>query len=166
MKDMSEHIPPLVDWLAQGRTQQDFCEINNIPPSTLERFIARSDLIQAELMRARARGAVAEAESIVQIADNPNISPKQARNMIDVRKWRASKFLPKVFGERVDVNVTQTVDLSNTLIEARKRALQPACNLQALPETQDADYVLIPAPARTDNESVSRPDSDPYDVFD
>ena len=137
MADMSAHIPALIDWLAAGKTQKSFCQINKIAPHILQRYIAQSPNTQNELLRARALGAMAEADEIQEIADDSSINTNQARNMIDVRKWRASKFLPKVFGDRIDMNITQTVDLSTALIEARKRGtLQPLRN----PELAKAPY--------------------------
>ena len=60
--------------------------------------------------------------------------------MIDIRKWRASKHNSKVYGERVDLNVQQSISITNALSEARAR-LMPAA---ALP-TLEADIVEIPS---------------------
>lgn len=73
---------------------------------------------------ARAMEARADllADEAIEIADNESDSSK-ARNQIDVRKWAASKFNPKRYGERIDMNVTQSLDITGALEEARARLL-------------------------------------------
>lgn len=43
------------------------------------------------------------AEQTIEIADDPTIDPKQARNMIDTRKWYASRLMPEKFGDRMAI---------------------------------------------------------------
>jgi hypothetical protein len=62
------------------------------------------------------------ADEIVTIADeDPN--PLRARNRIEARKWAASKFKPAKFGDRIDVNITETIDIRGALADARARSL-------------------------------------------
>lgn len=60
------------------------------------------------------------ADEIIDIADTES-DPQRARNRIDARKWVASKLKPNKFGDRIDLNVNHTVDLSKALSEARNR---------------------------------------------
>jgi len=73
---------------------------------------------------ARAMEARADllADQVIEIADTENDSSK-ARNQIDARKWAAAKFNPKKYGERIDLNVTQSLDITGALEEARARLL-------------------------------------------
>jgi hypothetical protein len=48
----------------------------------------------------------------------------RARVIVDVNRWAAGKFDPK-YNDRIDINVTQTLDISGTLLEARQRMLRP-----------------------------------------
>lgn len=59
-------------------------------------------------------------EQIPAIADSRD-DPQRVRNMIEARKWYASKMRPQTYGERIDVNVNQSVDLRVAIDEARKR---------------------------------------------
>lgn len=163
--DFSPHIPKLAAWLAQGKTQISYCENNGLCNGTLQGFLAKSPNIADDLLRARALGAMAEADDAQRIADDPTIGVKQARNMIDVRKWRASKFMPKVFGERIDLNITERIDIGGALIEARRRALQPMCNPELLANNQDAEYVELLPHADADTQSLANPAADDQDVF-
>ncbi|MEA1078650.1 hypothetical protein U8M15_27525, partial [Klebsiella pneumoniae] len=63
-------------------------------------------------------------DELVTIADSDD-DPQRVRNRLDVRKWIASKMLPKKYGERIDLNVTQTIDVSDALKEARARMIRP-----------------------------------------
>lgn len=62
------------------------------------------------------------ADEALHIADTENDSSK-ARNQIQVRQWLASKLYAKRYGDRIDLNVTQTIDIGSTLAEARARLL-------------------------------------------
>lgn len=71
---------------------------------------------------ALAQSARAEllADEIIDIADTES-DPQRARNRIDARKWVASKLKPNKFGDRIDVNVSHTVDIGEALRDARAR---------------------------------------------
>lgn len=77
---------------------------------------------------ARAKRARAElvAQDIVEIADTEE-DAQRARNRIQARQWYASKILPKEYGDRMDINVSQTIDIGSALAEARARAALPMC---------------------------------------
>lgn len=78
---------------------------------------------------ALAESALAEAlaAEAIEISDEFD-DPQRARNRIDVRKWYASRIKPSKFGDRLDVNVTQIVDIGAALQEARAR-LRPVGDL-------------------------------------
>lgn len=59
-------------------------------------------------------------EEIMEIADGYD-DPQKARNRIEARKWYASKMQPHKYSDRIDINVTQKLDLSSALAEARRR---------------------------------------------
>ena len=61
------------------------------------------------------------ADEIIEIADTEPDAAK-ARNQITARQWLAGK-LNKRYGDRIDLNVTQTIDIGSTLAEARARLL-------------------------------------------
>ena len=63
------------------------------------------------------------ADEILEIADN-DMDAQRARNRIEARKWLASKMMPATYGDRIDVNVSQTLSISAALAEARTRVLK------------------------------------------
>ena len=80
------------------------------------------------------------AEEILELADEP--MPKglegpmasawvqQKRLQVDARKWVAAKLKPKVYGDRIDVSVTDTrISVSDALKEAKLRVLTDDSNV-------------------------------------
>jgi hypothetical protein len=78
----------------------------------------------AENEYATAQLAKAEAavDEIFDIADT-ELDPHRARVRTEIRKWYGEKINSKKYGNRVDVNLNQRVDMSAALVDARNRAL-------------------------------------------
>lgn len=76
-------------------------------------------LAYAHAQETRADLLVDEA---LQIADSDGDYAK-IKTQVDVRKWIAERAGNKRWGNRVDLNVTQTIDIGQTLSEARGRML-------------------------------------------
>ena len=56
---------------------------------------------------------------MVAIADNDDLEAVQRdRLRVDTRKWIASKFAPKQFGDRSDVNIGGTLTLEHLVLQA------------------------------------------------
>jgi hypothetical protein len=65
-------------------------------------------------------------EAIPEGLDGPQLSAwiNQMKIRIDTRKWTAAKLRPKTWGERVDVNVTQTqISITTALKQAEARLI-------------------------------------------
>lgn len=119
---MREKCFAVVDLIEGGQSLKVACETLGI---AMQRFNEhkRSDKdLSAAYGRAMETRADYLAEQIIEIADTESDSSK-ARNQIDARKWFAAKVHPKQYGERVDLNVTQSIDISAALEEARARLL-------------------------------------------
>ena len=116
----------------------------NVLNSTPELFDAytRARHFRAELM----------ADEIVQIADT-DPDPQRARNRIQARQWRTAKLDPKTFSDRIDINVTQTVDVASALSEARSRILRPVCDQLESDEAETVEFIDVPADGATDTQS-------------
>lgn len=50
-----------------------------------------------------------------------NAGVQHAKLRVDTRKWLASKMLPKVYGDKQELNVSGSLDIAATIIAARKR---------------------------------------------
>ena len=80
------------------------------------------------------------AEEILELADEempahlegPMASAwvQQKRMQVDARKWVASKLKPKMYGDRIDVSVTDTrISVMDALKEAKQRVLKDDSNV-------------------------------------
>lgn len=105
------------------------------------------------------------ADEALEIADTEQDAGK-ARNRIDVRKWLASKHNSKRYGDRIDLNVTQTLDISATLQEARTRLLRPMRDQLTAEDAQVIDLPRQITQSPSALQAVDRPrgDEEP-DIF-
>jgi len=73
-------------------------------------------------MYSRAQDARADlfADEIIHIADN-EVDHNKARNRINARMWTTAKMKPSVYGDRLDLNVNQNIDIRGALDEAKNR---------------------------------------------
>jgi hypothetical protein len=80
------------------------------------------------------------AEEILELADEPmpdhlegpmaSAWVQQKRMQVDARKWIASKLKPKMYGDRIDVAVTDTrISVMDALKEAKQRVLADDSNV-------------------------------------
>lgn len=104
-------------------------------------LIDRSD-IQLAFETAKRHRADLIADDLLDIVDDETLEVGRAFNMMRARQWLASKYAPKTFGDKLDVTVTKTVDITLALSDARKR-------LDAI-EAETAEYVPIPLEKQND----------------
>lgn len=101
------------------------------------------------------------ADEALQIADTEDDAAK-ARNQIGVRQWLASKLYAKRYGDRIDLNVTQTIDIGNTLAEARARLL-PVRDQRQIIDVEPRAVTGLAGHGAADCESV--PPNNTPDIF-
>lgn len=95
---------------------------HGVTSSTFSNYLNENPSAESEYIRAQAIISESLVEEIIEIADNDN-DPQRARNRIDARKWYAGKTKPQKFGDRIDLNITQVVDIGSALAEARSRVV-------------------------------------------
>lgn len=98
-------------------------------------------------------------EELIDISDSDDYG--KARNQIDVRKWYASKMRPQKYGDRVDINITQTVDIGAALLEARQRSLQ----LSQTHNVQTIDVIDVSPIKDTGSQPVALSNDEDIDIF-
>ena len=115
----------------------DACSAAGLSVAEFHHTLGRVRDLALAYARAREIRADLWADEIVEIADKASDANK-ARNQIDARKWLASKHNQKVYGERIDLNVAQTISVNAALAEAQQRVLRSVCDH---PPTLDAEIV-------------------------
>lgn len=98
-----------------------------INPNEFFQCIYRVPSLQQDYYRAQQARAELLADEIIDIADT-ELDANRARVRVDARRWYASKMQPQKYGDRIELNVTETVDIRGALAEAKARTLTAAAN--------------------------------------
>ena len=105
---------------------------HHISPQSFLREVAENPALAEQYDRARASVIERLADEVLELADAP--VPKldngatdpgmvrQRQLQVDTRKWFLSKLAPKIYGDRLDVSVTDTrISISGALAAANAR---------------------------------------------
>lgn len=152
-------IEDVLTLITEGYLLRQASQSLQIPISSLYRYLKSDPETWASYKRAREIGADAIAEYAVEIADT-ELDAKKARNRIQVRQWLASKLDPKTFGDKLDLTVTQTIDLAGAIAEGKARSLRPMCDQLNVVDAEIVDKSISNEARPTDCESVNALDLD------
>ena len=149
----------LVDsWLAEfaaGAQVKALIRSAGYDPWQFWQYLQENPDVGARYAAALQCRAMMLAEDTVAIADDETVRPDRARNMIAVRQWQASKLDPQRWGERQFIDVTQTIDIGQAMLEARQRVLPIRDQRQVI--DVESETISIPyKPTTTDMESVEQ----------
>lgn len=117
--------PEVIRLVSEGKPLVEALQAAGLSQQQFHYALSKERELSVQYIRAQEIRADIMADEVTSIADNPDIDPVRARNMIEARKWRTKTLNPKTYGERIDLNVTQTIDVLGTLSEARARLLRP-----------------------------------------
>ena len=107
--------------IEMGETLQGFAVEHNMTNQSLRRRLRNGDLHE-RFIEAHQGRAVYHAQSIEGMIDrleSGDVESDVARVSIDARKWLATKYYPRMFGERQEVNL-KTTDMTKVYIEQLK----------------------------------------------
>lgn len=136
----TEIADEILERLAQGQALRKICEDLHMPTaSSVIGWVNRDESGFAErYARAREVGYALLADELIHIADTPMIGTKSVskatgleitegdmiehrRLQVDTRKWMLAKMLPKVYGDKQQVEHSGQVDVVSVLNAARNR---------------------------------------------
>lgn len=114
--------------IAAGLSVENACKRAGITEYRYTKWLADLPAFATAVYRARAIIVDRRIDRIAHVAANePDVN--RARLIIDTDKWLASKLIPKVYGDKLDVNVNATIDISEALAAARARVVsRPICD--------------------------------------
>jgi len=100
----TEIAEKICEEIATGKHLHLICETEEWAPAerTVYQWLEKNEDFAQMYARARARQQEVFAAQVITIADTEKDSAK-ARNMMDARKWYASKVAPKKWGDRVEI---------------------------------------------------------------
>lgn len=102
-KDTPELRAAILERISRGESLRRICQDKDLVScDTWLKWCAEKPDLAEQYARARERQAEHYASEIIEIADTAE-DAQIARLQIDARKWVASKLLPKVYGERQEI---------------------------------------------------------------
>lgn len=130
-----ERVNAVIDDLYEGISLVDSFKRNKVACKSFYQWL--DSIPDLAVAYARAEKALSEldADQIVNVAfteENPNT----ARNKMEALKWRASKRNPKKYGDRIEHNLTGSIDLHAVLKEANERILLPVSYSEHIEDAQ------------------------------
>lgn len=108
-----------------GGKVRDACSSQRISRDTLASWLTEDAELGEMYSRARAEQANHYADEALEIADSPATTTEEVqrnRLRVDTRKWLASKLAPRLYGDRVQQDVTVHIDRAEEIKNARQRA--------------------------------------------
>lgn len=117
MTDRAEQVRRVIELVEDGMAEAVACREVGINRATFRAAALKvtSGDSYARALEALAADQVEKAEQVIEDMRNGVIDAQQARVELDARKWFASKFLPKRYGDKAEVehsgNVGITVNL-------------------------------------------------------
>ncbi len=116
-KITKEQVQDVIDYINKGKSERASCKLVGINRATFRVAAMRhnADNQYAEALYLLAQQQVEKIELTIEDMRAKRIDSQMARVEIDARKWFASKFLPKQYGDKVDVT-TNGKDMPTPII--------------------------------------------------
>jgi hypothetical protein len=116
--DKAEQVRRVLELIEDGMSERSACAEVGISRSTFRTTALRvnSGDHYARALEALAQDQVEKAEQVIEDMRSGVIDAQQARVELDARKWFASKFLPKRYGDKAEVEHSGNVGLTVNVV--------------------------------------------------
>ena len=127
----SDYTPEVGDIICERISRMEalakICDTDDSLPSarTVYRWLRENEDFCQNYTRAKEDQADYLADDTLTICDDQSIDPQQKRIMVDTRKWLASKFKPKKYGDRIAVAGDSENPLTMMISEIAGKTLGP-----------------------------------------
>lgn len=117
-EDRVSQIQRVIELIEDGMSERSACAEVGISRSTFRTTALRASAGDhyARALEALASDQVEKAEQVIEDMRNGVIDAAQARVELDARKWFASKFLPKRYGDKLDLEHKGEVGLTINVV--------------------------------------------------
>ena len=119
--DLNRRTESVIEGLARGTSLRTLLNDELLDSTEFFRSVSKSPVLARLYADSQRMKAELIVEEMIDIADT-EVDVVRARNRIDARRWYASKINYKKYGDKLDVQLTHTVDISGALTEARQRS--------------------------------------------
>lgn len=152
-----EQFERILEQITLGNSLKRSLERERCTLTQFHRYRDADPIRMAAHWRAKVAGAESLVEEIVEIADGKD-DPQTAKNRIEVRRWIASKLISQVYGDKLQLDVSERIDPAALRAEALSRlAARPGRDLSNVDDAQLVEPARIPATVPTDNRSAGEP---------
>lgn len=138
--------------LAEGISLRKASARHQISTQSFLRAVAVSPALADQYDRARVALIDRLADEVLELADAPvpvldngatdNALVRQRQLQVDTRKWFLSKLAPKIYGDRLDVSVTDTrISISGALQAAQARLVDVVDATPRIAQTNNVQNV-------------------------
>jgi hypothetical protein len=126
VQEVTEIQDRLVAEIQTGRSLRQVCKDEGMPHfTTVLRWVASDADFAIKYTRARVAQADTlfdRMEEVEEAVSAGTMDSHAARVVLDSMRWRASKLAPKVYGDRLDVSVTDSrISITGALAAAQSR---------------------------------------------
>ena len=116
--ETDEFWDKIFEAISSGVALFEYCQVENIPYTTIQGRMQRSPELTAKLSRAREARALVHVERMEAIADrveSGELDPKRASVSLQARQWLASRMDSKIWGDlqkvQADIKVTDVTEV-------------------------------------------------------
>ena len=125
-EDVAEIQERVITEIQTGRSLRQVCSDEGMPNfRTVQRWIVADGAFAVRYARARTAQADTlfdRMEAVEEAVAAGTMDSHAARVVLDSMRWRAAKLAPKVYGDRLDVSVTDTrISIQGALQAAQSR---------------------------------------------
>ena len=123
--DLSDtELNEVCDQIAAGGRLRGILKLLNLQVKPFYRRINTDDAARNSYIRAIECRAHAFAEQSIDVAEDESIDPHRGRNIMAALQWVASKQNRASYGDKVDLNISGSIDYAKLQLEARRRVLE------------------------------------------
>jgi hypothetical protein len=149
---LSDEQAQVLGLLAVGKSIEEACKLTGVTQYRYTQWMAQEPAFSGAAMSAR-RILVERQLHDIDSKLTSETDVNRLRIMVQHRQWLAARVLRKVYGYNLDITVSERVDLSGALAEARSRALRLRCDSDAPIDVEFEALPSVAAPQPPDNES-------------
>jgi hypothetical protein len=142
-----ERAADICERYANGADLVDILKDEGITFTTLYTWQEKHPEFAKMYTRARQHKSERLIEEIFRIADDPDMDPNDKRVRVDTRKWYAAKVIPKLYGDKSEVQ--HNIDLSVRQV----RFIEPATPTLLNSASQTPPTALPPPETTQDTET-------------
>lgn len=127
-EDRASQVKRVLELIEEGMSERSACAEVGINRATFRSAALKATAVDhyARALEALAADQVEKAEQVIEDMRSGVIDAQQARVELDARKWFASKFLPKRYGDKAEVEHSGNVGVTINVVRLTDAGNKPA----------------------------------------